>query len=126
MRKALVLAASALFVLSTAPAALAHHGPENIVIKAAQKKQAPVPFSHGKHAKTLVKGCDTCHHTQKGLTADKDADVKKCSTCHLDPKAGVPSMREMSLTKNPFHILCIDCHKTQKKGPTVCTQCHKK
>jgi len=57
--------------------------------------------------------------------ADK-VDVKKCSQCHLDPKDKAPTMREMSLTKNPFHIRCIGCHKAQKKGPIVCTGCHVK
>ncbi|MGZ5432293.1 MAG: cytochrome c3 family protein [Thermoanaerobaculia bacterium] len=108
--------------------ALAHHGPATITINAAAKKQPPVPFNHEKHSMTLVKSCDTCHHTQKGLTAEKAKDTKvaKCSSCHLDPKPPVPSMREMSLTKNPFHIGCIACHKEQKKGPTACTACHKR
>lgn len=125
MRRVLVFVSTLLFLLAGASVAFAHHGPETIVIKAAQKKQAPVPFPHGKHTK-LVKSCDTCHHTQKGLTAANDKDVKKCSTCHLDPKGNVPSMREMSATKNPFHIVCIDCHKAEKKGPTACTKCHVK
>ena len=109
--------------------ALAHHTvPDTIVIDAAAKMQLPVPFTHGKHATELAKTCDTCHHTQKGLTAEKSHSIKveKCSSCHLDPKAGVPSMREMSPTKNPFHIACISCHKEQKKGPVMCTGCHKK
>jgi len=128
MRKALVLVVALFVLVAGASIAFAHHGPENVVIKAAQKKQAPVPFSHGKHATKLVKSCDTCHHTQKGLTAEsaEEKKVQKCSTCHLDPKAGVPSMREMSMTKNPFHIVCVDCHKAEKKGPTACTKCHVK
>ena len=110
--------------------ALAHY-PEKIKIDAAQKKQPAVAFDHAKHGDKLAKSCDTCHHTQKGLTKEQNAtnkvDVKKCSTCHLDPaKPAMPSMREMSLTKNPMHIRCIGCHKEQKKGPTVCTQCHVK
>ena len=110
-------------------ALLAHTGPASITIKAAQKKQPPVVFDHAKHQSKLVKSCDTCHHTQKGLTAEKATanNVVACSKCHLDPKdAKVPSMREMSMTKNPFHIRCISCHKEQKKGPTACTACHKK
>jgi hypothetical protein len=108
-----------------AAVALAHHGPATVNINAAAKKQPAVPFSHEKHAK-LAKSCDTCHHTQKGLTSDEKTKVVKCSTCHLDPKPPVPSMREMSLTKNPLHVRCIACHKEQKKGPTACTGCHVK
>jgi len=107
--------------------ALAHY-PTTIKVDTAAKKQPPVTFNHAKHGDTLVKSCDTCHHTHKGLTkAQTDTvDVKKCSECHLEPKGKVPSMREMSLTKNPLHIRCVNCHKEQKKGPTVCTGCHVK
>jgi|SRR6185503_14688945 hypothetical protein len=120
----LILPMLFLFVASMA---FAHHGPVTTTISAAAKKQPPVPFSHEKHALKLVKTCDTCHHTQKGLKAEGTGmDVKKCSTCHLDPKDKAPSMREMSLTKNPFHIRCISCHKAQKKGPVACTGCHVK
>jgi len=75
---------------------------------------------------TLDKAKNTCHHTQKGLTAEA-TEVKPCASCHLDPeKPETPSMREMSLSKNPFHKRCIDCHKTEAKGPTKCAECHKK
>lgn len=109
--------------------ALYAHDPQSITIKAAQKKQPPVVFPHGKHSATLVKQCDTCHHTQKGLTGKTATatNVVKCTVCHLDPKKpAIPGMREMSLTKNPFHIRCLGCHKAEKKGPAACTGCHKK
>ena len=108
-----------------ATVAVAHY-PGKIKVDVAAKKQPPVSFDHAKHGDTLVKTCETCHHTNKGLTkpqADK-VQVKKCSECHLDPKDKAPSMREMSLTKNPLHIRCINCHKEQKKGPTACNKCH--
>ena len=114
-----------LLLLFAAGVSFAHHGPETIEIKAAAKKQPLVKFSHEKHAK-LAKSCDTCHHTQKGLKSDTEK-VEKCTTCHLDPKKpNIPSMREMSVSKNPFHGRCIACHKEQKKGPTACTGCHVK
>ena len=102
--------------------------PTRLKIAEAAKKLPPVTFDHAKHGDKLVKSCDTCHHTQKGLTKAQtnSVAVKKCSTCHLDPKGKEPSMREMGPTKNPFHIRCIACHKEQKKGPTVCTGCHAK
>ena len=107
------------------------HYPAKLKIDEAAKKQPPVTFDHAKHGDKLAKNCETCHHTQKGLTravaeANK-VEIKKCSECHLNPaKAGIPSMREMSMTKNPMHIRCMGCHKEQKKGPTVCNQCHVK
>jgi len=118
----------ALMILSFTATAVFAHYPATLKIAEAAKKQPAVTFNHAKHGDTLVKSCDVCHHTQKGLTKAQTntVDVKKCAVCHLDPKGKEPSMREMSLTKNPFHIRCIGCHKTGKKGPTSCTQCHVK
>jgi hypothetical protein len=123
MSKAGTMASVLPFLVATL--AFAHHGPVTVTIDAAAKKQPGVVFQHEKHAK-LVKTCDTCHHTQKSLKSDKDTKVVKCSTCHLDPKGKALSMREMSLTKNPFHVRCMACHKEQKKGPIACTGCHVK
>ncbi|HEX9161233.1 MAG TPA: cytochrome c3 family protein [Thermoanaerobaculia bacterium] len=125
------LGSSLAFLLLFVAAAAGAHYPATLKIGEAAKKQPPVTFDHAKHGDTLVKSCGTCHHTQKTLTKAENAankvDVKKCSTCHLDPKdAKIPSMREMSPTKNPFHIRCVSCHKTEKKGPVACTGCHKK
>jgi hypothetical protein len=107
------------------------HYPEKLKIDEAAKKQPPVAFDHAKHGDKLAKNCGICHHTQKDITKEialaNKVDIKKCSTCHLDPKdPKVPSSREMALNKNPFHIRCIGCHKEEKKGPVVCTGCHKK
>lgn len=124
MKHTLAIATTLAFCFATS-VAYGHHTPATAKISAAAKKQPAVPFAHDKHM-TRAKSCDTCHHTDKGLTKETDKNVKKCSACHLDPKAGVPSMREMSLQKNPFHMVCINCHKTGKKGPTTCVGCHVK
>lgn len=100
--------------------------PDKVVIDDAQAKRAAVTFPHAEHAKN-VSDCTTCHHTNEGLTASSGQEVAGCASCHLDPeKATTPSMREMSLTKNPFHSLCMSCHKEQAKGPTKCDDCHPK
>lgn len=117
--------AFAALVMMIATFAFAHHGPDKVKIDAAAKKQPGVTFPHAEHVKG-VDSCDTCHHTNKGLTAKSDKDVKKCSSCHLNPKDNAPSMSEMSPKKNPFHVLCVGCHKEQGKGPTVCKECHAK
>jgi hypothetical protein len=125
MQKILVLAISILLMCGAAATPKAM----NIVkLDAAVKKQPAVRFDHDKHALKLVKTCVTCHHTTKGLTAATaaKAKVEKCSACHLDPKGNVPSMRDASLQKNPYHSLCLGCHKKVKKGATTCVQCHKK
>ncbi len=124
MRKILYLVLAIVACL-TAAIAFADKIPATVTINAAAKKQAPVVFPHEKHT-TLVKTCDTCHHTNKGLTADSKVKVEKCSSCHLKAQGKVSTMSDMSLTKNPMHIRCVGCHKTLKKGPVTCTACHKK
>lgn len=98
--------------------------PTKVTIGAAAKKQPAVQFDHTKHV-TRARSCDQCHHDSKGLTAAKGTP-RKCTACHLDPKDKAPSMREMSLTRNPFHMRCLGCHKTGKKGPVACAGCHVK
>ena len=119
----------ALVSMTVAAAALLVYAadiPETITIDAAMDKKSAVEFPHAAHVEAGV-SCDTCHHTLEGLTAEGAAEVKKCSACHLDPtEEGVPSMREMSPSKNPLHKGCISCHKTEAKGPTKCNECHPK
>ncbi|HUF77551.1 MAG TPA: cytochrome c3 family protein [Thermoanaerobaculia bacterium] len=100
--------------------------PDKVVIDAAQAKRSVVTFPHAEHVKNAP-DCTTCHHTAKGLTATSGQEVASCASCHLDPeKAETPSIREMSLKKNPYHMVCIDCHKEETKGPTKCDDCHPK
>lgn len=130
MKKLATILLSALVVMlfaSGAFAVKATQAPAKITVDEAAKKQPAVTFDHAAHGK-LTK-CETCHHTQKGLTGASADEVKKCSSCHLTPeKAETPKMSEMSMTKNPFHIKCISCHKEAKdpKAPTKCADCHKK
>lgn len=124
MRKILSLIASLGFTLF-ATVVFADKGPATATIGEAAKKQSAVVFPHEKHT-TVVKTCDTCHHTNKGLTAESKVKVQKCSECHMKVQGKVGTMAEMSPTKNPMHIKCVGCHKEQKKGPTTCVQCHKK
>ena len=105
--------------------------PEQVTIDDCQSKQPAVKFAHKAHTEKTA--CSTCHHTQKDLTAEKAAEVKLCETCHNTPeKAETPKCSEMSLTKNPYHIACINCHKeelkknAEAKAPTKCTDCHVK
>ncbi len=105
-------------------AGVANKAPDSVVLDKASTKRTPVTFPHKAHQD--VTACSTCHHTNAELKAGSAEEVKPCAACHLDPdKPTTPSMREMSLTKNPFHKLCIDCHKQQGKGPTKCVDCHK-
>jgi len=122
----IMIALLAVALTAVAFAGMATNPPETITINEAQAKKPPVVFPHKAHF-ALVDKCATCHHTQEGLAEGANVEVKLCSACHLDPeKAETPSMRQMSLSKNPFHKLCIDCHKAEAKGPKTCNDCHKK
>ncbi|HSP14481.1 MAG TPA: cytochrome c3 family protein [Thermoanaerobaculia bacterium] len=125
MRKSAAITIAFLYILAATVAFAAI--PEKVTINVPNAKQPPVTLDHAKHATKLVKTCETCHHNHKGLTKDSKVAVEQCTSCHLDTKGNVMlSAREMSMTKNPFHVRCVGCHKTAKKGPVACTACHVK
>jgi hypothetical protein len=84
-----------------------------------------VKYDHPEHVKRAggEAKCTTCHHK-----APKDMPIVKCQDCHKTP----PVAPMKTKTQLAFHDgmakkgLCIDCHTTQGKGPTKCSQCHKK
>lgn len=128
MKKFLTILAAVLMTMAFTTGAMAkkaNEAPDSVTINAAQAKQPAVVFPHKAHV--ALTGCDTCHHTSKGLTAASKDDVPTCTSCHLKPeKPETPSMAEMSMKKNPFHMDCVDCHKEKGKGPVKCADCHKK
>jgi hypothetical protein len=107
--------------LAFAPAPLsAKDPPKQVMIKACQKSKPPVTMSHEEHTKKAKIECKTCHHKGEGKTCSE-------AKCHQGKAEGKrPGCAEMSLTKNPFHISCIGCHKKENKGPKTCAKCHKK
>jgi hypothetical protein len=115
-------------VFLTATLLYAHYPGKIKITGAASEKQPAVTFDHAKHGDVLAKKCETCHHTNKGLTKAQTntVQVKKCSECHLKAQGKMGTMADMSPTKNPLHVNCLRCHKEQKKGPVACTGCHKK
>lgn len=127
MRRSIVFLGTALLI-SLGAVAAAHHGPEEVLIDEAVDKKSAVTFPHWVHQEN-VESCTTCHHEEEGLTPETadDREVQACSSCHLDPEEeDTPSMREMSIKKNPLHVGCIDCHKEREAGPTKCADCHPK
>jgi len=48
--------------------------------------------------------------------------AQKCEVCH---GPGTPKAIG-AMDKEKAHALCLECHKTGKKGPTKCTDCHVK
>ncbi len=80
MKKMMVVLSIVVLALVAAVAfAAPHHGPAEITIDKAAAKKSAVVFPHEKHQK-MVESCDTCHHTNKGVTADTASDVKACSS----------------------------------------------
>jgi hypothetical protein len=135
MRKLLVVGggfAVVLLAASLAFGAPAKQAPETAKIDDCVAKRVAVEFPHAKHVTGGI-ACATCHHTQADLKAGTDVEVPSCGSCHSAPeKATTPKCAEMGLTKNPFHISCLGCHKetvakdATKKAPTKCDDCHPK
>lgn len=123
-------------LLVVAPRALAQgtNPPEEITIDECAATRSPVSFPHKKHYEKNE--CVTCHHTQEDLTLEAvqgGMEVEICADCHLKPEeADTPVCTEKSLKKNPFHLVCVDCHKKalaedeSVKAPTKCAECHPK
>ena len=82
----------------SAGVAMAAEPPATIVI---DNKQGKVTFPHKAHAEKLKDGCTACHATKDGGKIE-------------------------GFNKDKAHALCKKCHETEKKGPTKCTECHKK
>ncbi len=92
--------------------------PKTVTLKACQKAKSPVEFPHEKHVKDYKVECKSCHHAK--------AEAQGCAGCHQGKAEGKkPGCQEMSMTKNPYHITCINCHKSKGKGPKSCKECHK-
>ena len=130
MRKSLVatgIVIVAVVFAVPAFAATAKEAPADVTIDACMAKKSAVAFPHGAHFELAE--CTLCHHTSAGLTADSDMEVQVCASCHKDPEAAeTPDCAQMSLSKNPYHITCVTCHKESgsEAAPTKCDGCHPK
>jgi hypothetical protein len=91
-------AAVAAAVVFSAGVAAAADVPATITFEA---KQGKVTFQHKAHQERLKGDCTKCHATKEGGKIE-------------------------GFNKDKAHGLCKKCHETEKKGPTKCTECHKK
>lgn len=105
------IAATAATLLFAA-AAFAAAPEKAIVIDRIAKAKAPVTFEHAKHGEIK---CVECHHK------DDAGKEQACSACHGAAADG----KKLDL-KEMFHKTCRDCHKSLKKGPQGCNDCHAK
>jgi len=131
MSRFIVLSALAIMALATLVAFA--DVPETITIDGCMDTKTAVEFPHKAHFE--ITECVTCHHTSEGLTAENvgEMEVATCGSCHIEPEEeGTPLCSEKSLKKNPYHIVCVTCHKAEKKenpdttAPKKCTACHPK
>lgn len=128
------LVGTSALALAARPAQAQTEPPAEITIDACAAKKSPVTFPHKDHFERLE--CKTCHHTQDDLTLEAVASgtkVETCESCHLKPEEeSTPNCTQQSLKSNPFHILCVGCHKEKLaedeslSAPTKCAQCHPK
>ena len=82
-------------------------------------------FRHDEHNELAqIEECNACHHVYDDsgrLVEDESSEDQRCSDCHaLEPDGTKPPLMKA------FHTNCKGCHKEQKKGPTMCGQCHVK
>jgi len=132
MRKTLtIFAIAALAISGVALAGMATAPPESVTIDACMAKKSAVVFPHATHVG--VTECATCHHTDEGITAESEMEVAACTSCHQAPEGeGIPDCAQMSMSKNPYHITCLGCHKEKvaadaaSPAPTKCDGCHPK
>jgi predicted CXXCH cytochrome family protein len=61
---------------------------------------------------------------QPAVTFNHKTHPMDCTKCHADAKGG--KIEGLVNNKEKGHGLCLECHKTQAKGPTKCAECHKK
>jgi hypothetical protein len=94
--------------------------PRTIVIDRCKKKAPGVVLKHERHVKRFKVPCRACHvHTR--------IKPRRCSACHsgkANPRYKV-GCAEPGMKKNPYHLVCVGCHKAKKKGPRACKGCHR-
>jgi len=87
-------------------------------------QRVPSLFDHDKHNEAAgIDDCSECHHVyEDGKKVDEESsEDQSCSECHgMKASGNKPALRKA------FHTNCIGCHLSQKKGPIMCGECHKK
>ena len=93
-----ILAGIVAAVVFSAGVAAAADAPATLTF---ETKNGKVAFAHKDHAGRVAGDCTKCHATKAGGKIE-------------------------GFNKEKAHALCQGCHKEMKKGPTKCTECHKK
>ena len=81
-------------------------------------------FRHEEHNETAeIDECNECHHIyEDGIKLeDESSEDMMCSDCHeMEAVDRQPSLMQA------FHANCKGCHLSEKKGPIMCGECHRK
>jgi hypothetical protein len=97
--------------------------PDSVELKGSP--MGAVKFNHKAHTDGGW-SCEVCHHASKPEKPLGEVRYQACRDCHS--KAIEKPMK----TKVAFHAvgaksgICVDCHLAEKKGPSKCSDCHKK
>ena len=99
-----------------------------------------VCFQHDTHnEKAALESCDRCHHVydeQGNRVEGESSEDKSCFECHAGNGGSINAdsssensdgSKKLSIELTvKYHKLCRDCHLSEKKGPVVCGECHRK
>ena len=81
-------------------------------------------FNHDAHNEAAeIDECNECHHVyEDGVKLEyESSEDMLCSDCHeIGVSDGQPSLMQA------FHTNCKGCHLSEKKGPIMCGECHRK
>jgi Class III cytochrome C family len=81
-------------------------------------------FKHEAHNEAAeIDECNECHHVyEDGVKLeDESSEDMACSECHeIDVSEEQPALMQA------FHMNCKGCHLSEKKGPIMCGECHRK
>ena len=81
-------------------------------------------FKHEVHNEAAeIDECNECHHVyEDGVKLeDESSEDMACSECHeIDVSEEQPALMQA------FHMNCKGCHLSEKKGPIMCGECHRK
>jgi len=87
-------------------------------------ERTPSIFRHDEHnEKAGIEECNECHHVYEDgkMLEDESSEDQRCSDCHEFKSSGsTPALMKA------YHVNCKGCHLKQKKGPTMCGECHLK
>lgn len=87
-------------------------------------QRAASVFNHEAHNEAAeIDECNECHHVyEDGVKLeDESSEDRLCSDCHeIEVSGQQPSLMQA------FHANCKGCHLSEKKGPILCGECHRK